>query len=112
MTKAEITFIIETTLGEALNAVTPLLSVKSLKISKLENKLPKINRLRLKFDMSNEIIECYVCRKYDGEIPSNWTVGKNYDIYDGITYKYLFNNDTMEPYVDIFDFSDIVMIEL
>ena len=112
MTKAEITFIIETTLGEALNTVTPLLSVKSLKISKLENKLPKINRIRLKFDMTNEIVECYVCRKYDGEVKKNWVKGKHYDEYNGVIYKYLFNEVTMEPYIDIFDFSEIVMVEL
>lgn len=112
MTKAEIKFIIETTLGEALDVVTPLLSVKRLKISKLEDKLPKINRMRFKFDTTNELLECYVCRKYDGEINPNWKLGKHYDIYDGVTYKYLFNDETMEPYIDIFDFSDIVMIEL
>lgn len=111
MTKEMIKYVIETTMGEPLDMVTPLLSVKSIKISKLENKYPKINHSRFEFDMTNELLKCYICRKYDGNIPSNWVLHKNYDIYNGVTYKYLFNEKTMEPYVDVYDFSSIVMVE-
>lgn len=111
MTKEEIKFVINETMGEALDMTTPLLSIKNIKISKLEDKRPKINNIRFKFDMTNELLKCYVCRKYEGDIPSNWEINKHYDIYNNITYKYLFNETTMEPYVDVYDFASIVMIE-
>ena len=111
MTKEEIKFVINETMGEALDMITPLLSIKNIKMSKLENRRPKINNIRFKFDMTNELLKCYICRKYEGDIPSNWEINKHYDIYNGITYKYLFNEITMEPYVDVYDFASIVMIE-
>ena len=63
MTKNEIKFIIADTLGEAVDMNTPLLSVKNIKISKLEDKQPKLNHIRFNFDMTNELLKCYVCRK-------------------------------------------------
>lgn len=110
MTKDAVKYVLDT-IGESSDIITPLLSVKCIRIDVKEDKYPKINRHRFKIDTSNEILICYICRKYDGKIPDNWILNKHYDVYDGITYKYLFDEKTMEPYVDIYDFSAITVIE-
>jgi len=110
MTKNDIQYIIGDTLGEALDTVTPLLSVRYITISKLENRFIGIDSLRFKFDMTNEILICYSCHKYLGTIPDTWVLGQQYDTYDGVNYKYMFDEDTLEPYADVYDFSNIVNI--
>lgn len=112
MTKEEIKFVIEDTLGESLNITTPLLSVKCIKISKLEDKYPRLSHSRYKFDIENELLICYTCRKYNGEIDPKWELNKHYDEYNGQIYKYLFDENTMEPYTDIYDLGSIIMIEV
>lgn len=111
MTKEAIKYVIETQLGEALDKMTPLNSVKVIRIDTYGDKYPRINGMRFKFNTADEVLECVVCRKFVGEIPSNWVLYKNYDIYNGTTYKYLFDTDTMEPFVDVYDFSRIAIIE-
>ena len=109
MTKTEVKYIIETLYGENVDIVTPLLSIESIIITKFEYKLPNINRLRFKFDTSNEILECYTVRPYSGEVKSNWVLHKDYDEYNGKIYRYLTDPESGEPCIDYYDFEGIVI---
>ena len=110
MTKKEIQYLIGTLAGETLNDITPLNSVMYITLDKFENKFQDIKSLRFKFDMDNEVLVCYRCRPYKGEIPSNWVLKKHYDTFGGGLYKYNFDPQTMEPYEDVYDFESIKVI--
>ena len=110
MTTSEIKYIIKDILGEPLDKITPLNSVSNIKITSHEVKYIDGNSARFKFNTSTEMLECYCCREYKANIPSDWIEGKHYDKFNGKTYKYMFNPKTMEPYIDVFDFNTIVCI--
>lgn len=110
MTTSEITYVIRTVLGEPLDMVTPLKSVSNIKITSHEAKYPNVKDLRFKFNTITEMLEIYCVKEYNGKIPSNWIEGKHYDEFGGKKYKYMFDPKTMEPWVDVFDFSSIVCI--
>jgi len=117
MNKQEIKYIVETILNDrtsdsSVKIPTPLLSARYITVTKFENRPTDLNYARYKFDMTNEVLECYRCREYSGEIPDTWEIGKNYDVIDGKTYKYLFDPATLEPYIDYFDFNAIVGISV
>ena len=110
MTVTEIKYIIQTSLGEPLDMITPLKSVSNIKITSHEIRFPDEKTTRFKFNTSTEMLECYICREYTGKIPETWVEGKNYDEFNGKLYKYMFDPKTMEPFVDVYDFESIVCI--
>lgn len=110
MTSSEVKYVINTSLGEELNKITPLVSISYIMITKLELLYANKELMRFYFDTKNELLKVYHCKKYNGPIYNDWEVGKHYDILDGTTYKYLFDSETLEPYVDVYDFSQIKMI--
>lgn len=111
MTGAEVKYTLDLT-GEQVNAISPMLSLSYIIIDKLEKRDIDISKNRYKFDTENELLYCYKVREYSGDIPSEWTEGKQYDIYNNVIYKYLFDLDSLESYVDIFDFSNMKIIAL
>ena len=110
MTTSEIKYIIQTTLGEPLDMITPLKSVTYIKLSSHETKFVRQNAVRFKFNTSTKMLECYECKEYIGNIPDEWIEGKHYDTFGDKVYKYMFNEKTLEPYVDVYDFNIITCI--
>lgn len=111
MTKEQIKYIVEDVLEDNLDRVTPLLSARYITLTKFENKYINVNSLRVKFDTTNEVLECYYVEKYTGEIPASWVVGKNYDTINGVNYKYLMDRDE-NPIIDYYDFSAVMLFAL
>lgn len=112
MTTEDLKYIVETELNDSMDVITPLLEAQSITITKLEVKHLSVGSVRVKFNTSEEVIECYKCKKYTGQIPSTWTEGVQYDIIDGVTYRYLLEPVSNLPLKDVYDFSEIKVIEL
>lgn len=111
MTSSEIKYCVETVLKDSLDVVTPLLGANYITFMKQDTKFTESKTDRFKFDMTNEIVECYKCKKFEGStIPKDWVLHKNYDIVDGDIYVYLFDPSTLEPYIDYYDFEAVVVI--
>ena len=70
----------------------PLKPIAYISLTKLENKYIDPSAMRFKFDMDNELLECYIGK----------TVGDEFLIkcYD----------NTTTPCLDVYDFSEIVCI--
>ena len=89
-------------------------NVQYITISKLETKVVNININRFVFDTHTGFLKCYYCKKTkltkQEALSRGWTEYKNFDEIDGVVYKYLFNPETLEPYIDYFSFSNIVNI--
>ena len=110
MTTSEIKYIINETLGEAIDVITPLNSVAYIKISSHELKVSNVKSMRFKFNTKTEMLECYPCKEYNGEIPSSWKEGIHYDTFNNKIYKYMIDSKTLDVYKDIYDFSAITLI--
>lgn len=96
MTKTQINYIVETILQDKLDEYTPLLNNFSIVISKEENLYTDINKYRIKFNSTQNMIERIMVRKFSNDI-NNVPKHGNYDIstengistvYEYITDKY------------------------
>lgn len=113
MTKAEIKFILDE-LGEETDEVIVAESIKRMTFEKKEHFLSSIDSARIKFDLADEVIYTYKCKPTnlkESDIPSDWALYENYDIYDDKIYMYLFDKETLEPIYNVYDFDTLKLIE-
>jgi len=109
MTKDEVKYVIQTTLGEIVNKPVPLVSVKYVLLNKREKKFVDPAHMRFEFDMNNELLKCYQCKKTNAAIPSNYEYQKQYDTYKKENYIYMCD-EAGNPYIDVYDFDAITII--
>ena len=113
MTKNEINFVLDK-IGINPNVILNCEGIIS-SIGLLQGKtvFPNKNANRICFDMSNEIIKIYYCDKTDLAVPkSSWIEKKDYDMIDGVIYKYLLDNVTNMPIFYFFYFDSITSISI
>lgn len=109
MTSNQVVYCVTNILGDSVNTVTPLLSARSITLTKYENKFVDVNRMRFKFDTNHGILECYYCRPTRRKvIPDGWVLHKNYDILNNTIYEYLCDENG-NPLIDYYDFEAIML---
>lgn len=110
MTKEDLIYTLEDILGYSISGKNNPIPLKGVKYFN-ENRFIDTDRTRYQFDVSNELMKVYYCKKTrlkETDIPSTWELYKNYDIVDGVVYQYLCDGD--EPIVDYIDIESLDVI--
>lgn len=112
MTKEDCIYIFEDILGFDISSETNPLPLKGVRYFN-ENRFGDVNRTRYQIDVDNELLKIYYCKPTtlkETEIPSDWVEYKNYDVIDGIVYRYMCENGT--PIIDYVDIESLDVVGL
>lgn len=110
MTKEDLTYVLEDILGYSISGKNNPVPLKGVRYFN-ENRFIDTNRTRYQFDLDNEVMKIYYCKKTtltEADLPKDWAEFKNYDIVDGKVYKYMCEGN--EPIVDYVDIESLDVI--
>jgi len=117
MTNTQVTYIVENILSDSMETITPLLSSHYITLTKFNNIYSDVNTIRVKFEANTEVddgvLSLYHCTPTTLEtddIPADWVLYEDYDIIDGVVYRYLCDA-TGATLIDYFDFGSIILIQ-
>lgn len=110
MTVEDFTYIFSDILGYDVSSETNPLPLKGARYFN-ENRFVSVDRNRYQVDIANELLKLYHCKPTklkEADIPADWEEYKNYDIIDGVVYKYLCDNG--EPIIDYIDIESLDVV--
>ena len=105
MTKSQVTYVVNTLLDDATDAITPLRKCAYFVMTKEEVKFNKHIKAHFYFDTANELVRV-MPYKIVKEIPSH----SNYQQINGTIYEYL--TDDKGLVCDIYPFSEIILFKV
>ena len=110
MTNEDIKYVLEDILGYNISGKNNPVPLKGVLYFN-EGRFIDVDRTRDQFDLDNRMMKIYYCKKTsikEENIPSSWKEYKDYDVIDGVVYKYLCRNN--EPVVDYVDIESLDVI--